>query len=250
MLTRWLVASGLFVAMGSFFFSAGCSGESDGQPPVTPGDDAGAEDAAVPPKETPDAGGKDKDKRPDPPTVPITYGNCEAFTACGGDVKGYWTVSGGCLSDDFLADFKQGACAGVKESDVVINASGSFDVADTTMDRKLTLQLTAKVEIPQACIDSLITIPGANTCAGVEAGLKSPLLSGVPSFDSVTCTDVTDGCACDVSVKEEDEAEDNYTVSGNTITADVRTFDYCVDGTKAKLQETSGSIPVIVDLTR
>ena len=45
--------------------------------------------------------------------MPLTYGTCAAFTPCGGDEKGSWKVSGGCLSDSFLAGVTEaGVCLG------------------------------------------------------------------------------------------------------------------------------------------
>lgn len=253
MLTRSFWASGIFVAVSAMFVWTGCSGESDGEPPATPGDDAGPGADANPEPQGPPDEDKDDEKRPDPKTVPIEYGQCADFNACGGDFKGYWTVSGGCLSDEFLADFKQGECAGVKEKDVVIKASGSLDVRDKTMVRKVTLDLSAKVEIPQACIDSF-ELPGGGSCALVQLGLTLPFPdSPLPSFDTATCTQIADGCECEVAVTDVDEAEIDYTASGNTVTTEdpSRTFDYCVSGNKNTFKETtSGSIPVVIELTK
>ena len=192
----WLWAGRCVVTMGSVFVWAGCSGDAsptivndagakDGAA-VTPDGDASADpDAGVTPDAQADAG---VDAGPTP-TVDIVYGACPDFTPCGGDVKGHWTVSGGCLSEDTFAAAKKDDCKDVKESNVVIKASGTVDATDTTLHQKMTVDLSADIAIPKACMDSL----GIGNCAFVEVGLQMDTGLDLPTFDEATCAGATGG---------------------------------------------------------
>lgn len=251
MVGRWVWASGLCIAMGSMLVWTGCSGSEEGSP-ATPADDGGAgnDDADDPPGGD-DAGGGEAGPEPEPPpTVNIDYGQCPAFNACGGDVKGRWTVSGGCLGDDAFSDLKQGGCAAVTEHDVVITAAGVLEVGDTSLRRKTSIDLSATLEIPQACLDDL-QVP---TCLLAEFGLTTPLGGGEAPFDTAKCDDLADGgCSCEVTKAVIEDVESDYTASGNTVTTTqpTRTFDYCVSGDTSTFQETTaGSLPLIVKLAK
>lgn len=246
MFARWLWAGGCCVTMASVFVWAGCSSD-DGSP--TPSSDAGPEDdAATKPDATQGEEAGAKEDAGPPPTVDISYGQCPAFTPCGGDVTGRWTVSGGCLSDDTFADFKEQYCPDLEEKDVVIKASGFVEAIATNLHQAMDIDLTANLVLPQTCLDAL----GVGSCALVEVGLTTPLQAGMPTFDTAKCTAAAGGCDCAVAKKLSDETEGEYTISGNTLETDSgRKFDYCVSGSKTIFQETTdGWFPIIVDLTK
>jgi hypothetical protein len=174
----------------------------------------------------------------------ITYGSCPTFTACGGDVKGTWNVSGGCVSSDLFKAAKQ-QCPGIVESNVVFQARGYVTADATTVTRNTEVKFTAKLAIPSNCKAAV----GACATVGsalVFAGLKT-----------ATCTDDagTGGCNCDVGDTIADTSSDAYVTAGNTLTTgsstSARTFDYCVAGSKLSYIETTAkAIPVTFELTK
>lgn len=179
--------------------------------------------------------------------IPIKYGTCDQFTPCGGDVKGTWKVTGGCLSDDTFAAAKE-KCPGLQESDVDIKAGGEVVVTDTNVKRTTIVTITAKIAIPEVC-----AAQAGGNCAFVGVGLTTEVIPGA-KFDKASCkANASKGCDCDVERTIEEETDDAYTVAGNTLTTTdpTRTFDYCVDGNKNTYQETTAeSLPVIVELTK
>jgi hypothetical protein len=179
------------------------------------------------------------------PGVVITYGKCEAFTKCGGDVVGVWKASGGCLSEEtFVAARKN--CPALKESDVVITAKGTMTITPTTLARNTKITLSGKLFLPKSCVP----LPQA-TCATVAAGLMSPFAPGGLSFDKATCVDApTDACNCEVFTElKEPAATDTYTTTPDgTLSAKGaagdRTYDYCVAANKLTYTETTASQPL------
>jgi hypothetical protein len=183
----------------------------------------------------------------DAPEVTLTFGTCDTFTPCGGDEKGSWKVSGGCLSDSFLAAAAD-ACAGFTTSNETIKAKGIVTADGTTIIRRTEVKLTAKAFIPLSCAPG-----GFNNCNAIAAGAQFQY-----GFDKATCVanDAGDGCNCDIEETASENATDTYTKSGNTITtSDGETFDYCVAGSKLTYTQTSASgnqapLPLFIELTK
>jgi hypothetical protein len=223
------------VGLGGLVVFAGCSDD----PSPAAGRDAGpsSTDSGADPQDsgstTPDSG--------QAPGATITYGTCPAFTKCGGDLLGSWKVSGGCLSEDTFAAAKT-QCPGLKETDVVITASGTVDVTATNVNRDVSISLTGKVAVPKTCLE------GA-PCAALGLGLTNPLLApGGLAFKTATCTDGTDVCNCDVATTRDDKSDVGYTTTPDgTLTipasgaAKEQTYDYCVAGSKLTYTETTAT---------
>jgi hypothetical protein len=179
------------------------------------------------------------------PFATITYGSCSTFTACGGDVKGTWNVSGGCVSSDLFKAAKA-QCAGITESAVVFQARGNVTADATTITRNTEVKFTAKLAIPSDC---KAKVGGA--CATVGSAL---IFAGL---QTATCTDdaATSGCNCDVGDTITDSSSNVYVTAGNTLTtgsgASARTFDYCAAGSKLTyLETTAKAVPVTFELTK
>jgi len=233
----------------------GCS--SDDPPATTPGEtDAGTQTGTDAGNTETDSGNKQPEKDAGDKDasafegVDITYGKCPDFAKCGGDVTGSWKVSGGCVSDDAFAEAKV-KCPGLQESDVAIKASGTVVATATTIQRKTTAQITAKVSVPKSCSP----IPDCSLIAG---GLQSGAVPGAPKFEKATCADSGANCDCDVVATVTEDTDDEYTTSGNVLTTKdpARTFDYCAKADTVTYTETTPpvkdvfTLPFVVELTK
>ena len=244
-----LISVSVSLLVGSAWWT-GCSSDSSSSGGPTPLPDSGATaDTGTPPT---DGGGDSspvdaaKDTGVDAaltglPYLPIMYGaaNCPAFEPCGGDVKGSWKLTGGCVTEALFAQAKQ-QCPAIVESNVVIQARGTVVADAVTIARHTDVKLSATLAVPAACK------PGGYTCAQIGGALTS-----VAGLKSAACTDDAGGCKCDVTNALDEITSDAYTTSGSTLTtgagSSARTFDYCVKTTELAYKETtSGSaIPAI-----
>ena len=174
---KWFHIAGTLVACsGGVVGFVGCSDSSGGGGPAT---DAGNDTGTTPTDSgdnadtsgNQDAGG-DTSTTPDTGVpgveVHLQYGSCPPFVPCGGDPKGKWAVTGGCVSETIFDPAKKN-CPGLTESNVVFKAKGVIDANATNVDQKTQIFFSAKVNIPRACVDA---IPGA-TCGLVALYLKS-----------------------------------------------------------------------------
>jgi hypothetical protein len=233
----------------------GCSGKI--APSPADESDAGSEKPRDddPSKEPP------KDPPPPPPTdggptpVPeagtsLSYGTCANFNACGGNIAASWVVSGGCASSDAFGELRK-RCAGLQESNVKINASGTLSANGTALTRKLATTVSANIDIPKSCLP----LPA---CALLGTLLTSGQVPGIPKFDTATCTDGASACQCNVGLTATQDSTVPYTTAGSVLTTggSAQTFNYCVAGDKLALQEVrsangnSFSIPVTLEFAR
>jgi hypothetical protein len=183
------------------------------------------------------------------PKTPITYGQCAAFTKCGGAVIGSWKVTGGCLSEDQFADAKA-KCPGLKESNVVIKGDGTLNIDATIVKRDTAVNVTAKVEIPKSCVS--LAPDCATVATGLQLGVGGPL-----KFDKATCAEKGASCECDVESTFAEKTEDAYTISSDgvltTTGTQTRTYDYCVTANKNVYKETTNdpkTLKLIVEITK
>lgn len=226
----------------------GCGGSSAGTTDTTDGGsggEAGTSEAGTSEAGTdlPEAG---VDAAITGPLLDIQYKGCTPLAPCGGDPKGLWKLSGGCVDEGLFAAAKQG-CPGLVESNVKIQARGTVYADATTIGRKTEVTFTATFAVPKSCKDAN---PLGPTCKNAEAGIK---FAGIKT---ATCKDaaVGGGCDCDVANTVNDDTSDTYTTSGNTLTtgtAAKRTFDYCIAGAKFDYTETTAdAIPAVFTLTK
>lgn len=230
------VTVGLFTAAW-----LGCGGsESDSSSSSGGTPDSGSETSTTADSGPSDAGGGSKldvkfDGNIDAPEVTVTFGACPEFTACGGDETGSWKVTGGCLSEEVLADAKA-ACAGFTTSNEVIKAKGTVTADGANVVRQTQVKLTADAHIPASCTSAV-----GGDCTLVALGAQAQL-----GFDKATCAaaDGGDGCDCSVEKTILEQSADTYTKNGNTITTGAGdTFDYCVAAGKLSYTQTNGQNP-------
>jgi hypothetical protein len=194
-----------------------------GSPPADGGGTDAASEAAVLPV---DLG----------PFLDVQYKNCTPLAACGGDPKGLWKVTGACVSEKVF-DPAKAQCPNLVESNVKFQARGIVSTTATTIARKLDVKFTATFAVPAQCKNAN---PVGTTCKDAETAIK------FAGLKTATCKDNagTGGCDCDVANDLSEDTSDAYTVSGNTLTANARTFDYCVNGNEIKYTETTAKAPV------
>ena len=229
-----LVCSGLW--MGCSSGSTVGAGTTDGGPTGTEGGttdsgtgtgtDAGADSAATAVEIT-------------GPLLDIQYKGCTPLAACGGDVKGLWRITSGCVDDASFAAAKQ-QCPGLTESNVKFQARGVVFADAAKVTRKTEVKFTATLAVPAACKTAI------GTCADVGTAIK------FTGLDTATCTDAAGGgCSCDVGSQTTESTSDTYTTAGNTLTSGARTFDYCVAGSEIKYKETTAkAVPAVFTLTK
>jgi len=250
------------VALGGLVWSAGANaGCSSSDSPATGDTDAGNTSSSSGGTDSgssggndsgTSSGGNDSGSKADTGTktgVAITYGKCPAFTKCGGDVVGSWKVSGGCLSEDTFAPFKE-QCPGLQESNVVILANGTINVSATNVKRDTETNVTAHLVVPQSC--SPIADPN---CTLIPTGLTSGALG--QKFDKADCKVNAKNCDCDVELSIVENTDDTYTSTPDgTLTVNGtkgdQTFDFCVNpANKLTFQETTkDALPFIVESTK
>jgi len=231
-----LVCSGLW--MGCSSGSSVDNGTADGGPS---GSEAGASETGTTEGGSNDAGGGTDSSTTveiTGPLIDIQYKGCTPLAACGGDVKGTWRLTGGCVPDGAFAAAKQ-QCAGLVESNVKFQARGVVFADATKITRKTEVKLTATLAVPQMCVAAI------GTCADVATAIK---FTGI---DTATCAVSAGGCDCDVADQTNENTTDAYTTSGNTLTSGVRTFDYCVAGNEIKYEETTAkAVPAVFTLAK
>lgn len=242
-------------AFGGVLVAAGCGGSSESSTPNpnNPSDSGGGdsssstdgpvtqEDGSKPDTSTPKDSGADV--AINAPEVALTYGNCPAYTPCGGDPTGSWKLTGGCVREELFAPAKQ-QCPGLQESNVVFKAKGTASYAGGTATLASQLTFTADVFIPQSCL----TIMGFTlTCAQLGPALQSPQVPG-GGFDTASCTSkgAGQGCDCKVGDTQTTSGSDTYTVAGNTLTTGAGdTYDICISENATKLEsEKKGKDPI------
>jgi hypothetical protein len=231
----------IWIGCGGSEATAPGVGEADSGPP----DATVAADTGIP--ETSAPADAPFDGFIDAPEVTLTFGTCAAFTPCGGDETGSWKVSGGCLSNSFLAP-AQNACAGFTTSEETIVAKGIVTADGTTLVRRTQVRLTAKAFIPLSCAPN-----GINDCSTIAVGAQFQY-----GFDKATCVANTgaNGCDCEIEETALENATDTYTKSGNTLTTGSGdTFDYCTAGAELTYTQTNTTgnqapLPLFITLTK
>lgn len=225
----------------------GCGGTSatstDAPEGGTPTGEGGTSEAGLGSETGTDAAVEGVDASITGPFLPVQYKNCPTFTACGGDVKGLWHLTGGCVSEGAF-DAAKMQCPGLVESDVVFEARGTIYADAKNVTRNTEVKFSAKLAVPEAC---KLNNPVGMTCADADAAIK------FAGFDTATCVDAANNkdCVCTVSSTNKDATNDTYTTSGNTLTSGAQTFDYCVAGNKIEYKETTAkAIPAVFALTK
>lgn len=181
---------------------------------------------------------------PSGPFVDLAYGTCPALTGCGGDPKGRWNVSGGCVADTVFDDATK-ACPTIVISNVKFQARGYVDADAVSITRATEVKLSADFSVPSSCKAAV------GTCATIAAAIQS-----IGQIDKATCADdASGGCDCAVEDTQLESSTNGYTTSSNSLTTNgspAQTYAYCVAANKVSYQETTGGTPkpYVVEMTK
>jgi hypothetical protein len=162
-------------------------------------------------------------------------GSCGKVEACGGDIKGVWTVANSCVDSTALMTQIPPAisamCPTAQVTTARVNTTGSYTFnADLTYTTMLSQTGTGTVDVPQSCLTLV------SDCSGLTAFIQLALtLSPVPSVQSITCAGSA-GCVCTiVPVPVNTNDTGTYSTAGNMLmTRSSAGFaisrNYCVQG--------------------
>ena len=185
---------------------------------------------------TPDAGTPTTDGGTTVPfsEAPIDFGNCPAFTGCGGDVVGAWSYTRFCTANPF-ANVTQ-LCPTAQVNDLQGTVKGGILMGQDTVSRQTDINVTATLVVPAMCASF---VPGG--CAGIQSNLQG-------NFPGATCTAGANAgdCSCALKWSRSDAASGRYTLSGNLINVTGgSSYEYCVTGNQLQFRQigdTAGSI--------
>jgi hypothetical protein len=167
--------------------------------------------------------------------------SCPAFTACGGDVVGTWSIKNTCVSGGGTGLVED--CPGATTSVEGLKATGTITFnANMTTTENVAISGSMKMNLPASCL------MGA-TCAQLDAVLKASLSEPDAPFSAVSCSG-SSGCTCSVTFKGTAEMEmDTYRLSGNKIIdGDGEEQEYCVSGTTMNVRSTMSMGGMMEDL--
>lgn len=164
--------------------------------------------------------------------------SCAAFSACGGELTGTWTLDDVCIEGDVGEVLKTelalpDECDSFAKS-VKVSVAGTLEFTNGEQTTNLTRTTTAQAT--QACLSAKAgtTVPMMQAiCDTLEAEMTTKL------GDTVTCSLGSNACDCTATLFI--ELLDPYTVSGGTVTYtdDATTRDFCVSGTSLTSRDVS-----------
>ncbi len=197
---------------------AACSGTT---PTTTT--EAGAEGGGVPDASPPrDTAPPDTAPAlPPPASVPLTSGACPGFEPCGGALEGTFDYSAGCIPDNALSQVNE-QCKTAKFSNLKGTISGRITFAGGKVVRKANVAIAADLNVPGECTALL-----QNNCQIVGGYLATVMKSANCKEAAAPAT----GCDCKAELDLDDDRNDTFTVSGNTLRiGSGDEYEYCVKG--------------------
>ena len=181
----------------------------------------------------------------------------EAFTACGGDPLGMWSISGSCLDGDLAAGFnstRSAACATqTTAADVKVTGSLTYMGAapDTLVVYAATVTARSAETISPACATEAyqVTTLDAAACTQIQTTIKNsdPELM---AETTVSCSLVGANCDCKITIADVQMAQSFVTITGSSIMEN-DTYDFCVSGTTmTQKRMVAGTVSVVVKLEK
>ncbi len=169
--------------------------------------------------------------------------SCPAFSACGGDLVGTWTIQQYCVNVpmDAISALCPGASIGLSTLDV----SGTMTFgADNTVTSAGSVSFAENVKFPASCMTSA-------ECTEYKAQLVAQGEDAQCSYDAAA------GCSCAVNLSENPMASGTYQVQGSQLTvtdsssSDAPEVDsFCVSGNTATLYQESNGVVGTMVMTR
>jgi hypothetical protein len=157
--------------------------------------------------------------------------------ACGGDPVGEWEIAGACI--DAELDFASDDCPGATGSISGFQFAGSITFADDgTGTNNVMSDITIRANFPGECL------MGAS-CEALEGALRGD----DEDMNAVSCSG-SSSCSCTARLVSDEATAFTWSTSGNTITIDGQSSDYCVQGDTAVVRTDTGEGTVSVLLAR
>jgi hypothetical protein len=183
----------------------------------------------------------------------------EAFTACGGDPLGMWSISGSCLDGDLAAAINgthTAACMSqTTAADVKVTGSLNYMGAapDTLAVYNATVTTRSTESISPACATEAygVTTLDAAACTQIQTTIKNsdPELM---AETTVSCSLAGTNCDCRITIADVQMAQNFVTVTGsNIVESDNTTYDFCISGTKMTQKHMlAGNVSAVVTLAK
>lgn len=174
---------------------------------------------------------------------------CSEIAACGGDPSGRWEIVDSCVTGfDLGMGFDEPECKNaIRGADVEL--SGTYELNDGVAVTQITTEMAMDVLINQACVDAIAGAPVSINafCPALESEYESN-----PLFDSVACSVVSGGCACDLTSSETSVETRSFTIHDNSLDDGTEAVPFCVDGDTLRLQSPSpqGEERAVITLQR
>lgn len=176
-----------------------------------------------------------------PPSVAITFAaNCNAAQPCGGALPGLWHYQSFCVEDAIFSRLLN-ACGGATQTQILDRsgtARGAVFFTSTQMGRSVSGAVDFSLStVNSTCVNGFMGIGGCTQLPTLlaQAGVTGTCALSLPDGGASATT-----CTCDLTFPFNDQATEDYTTAGNTITTPRgRTFDYCVQGQSMTYEETT-----------
>jgi hypothetical protein len=185
-----------------------------------------------------------------PANVAITFAaNCNASNPCGGALPGLWHYQSFCVEDAIFSRLLS-ACGGATQTQI-LNRSGTARGAIFFNATQMARSVSGAVDfslstVNPTCVNGFGGIGGCTQLPTLlaQAGVTGTCALSLPDGGASTST-----CTCNLTFPFNDQATEDYTTAGNTITTPRgRTFDYCVQGTSMTYEETTP--PSVTNIAR
>jgi len=181
----------------------------------------------------------------------------EAFTACGGDPLGMWSISGSCLDGDLAAAIngaRSAACnTQTTAADVKVTGSLTYMGAapDTLAVTNATVTSRSTESISPACAMEAfqVTTLDAAACTQIQTTLKN-IDPELMAETTVSCALAGANCDCKITIADVQMAQSFATVTGSSIMEN-DTYDFCVSGTTmTQKRMVAGNVSAVVKLEK
>jgi hypothetical protein len=182
----------------------------------------------------------------------------EAFTACGGDPLGMWTVSGACLDGDLAAAINSthsAACMSqTTAADVQVTGSLTYMGAapDTLAVYNATVTTRTAESISPACATEAfqVTTLDAAACTQIQTTIKNSDVE-LMAETTVSCSLAGANCDCRITIADVQMAQNFVTVTGSNIAEGNDTYDFCISGTTmTQKRMLAGNVSAVVTLAK
>jgi hypothetical protein len=167
---------------------------------------------------------------------------CGAFSPCGGDLTGKWTLDGICTEGDIFGSFMDTTdlppeCKNLVQS-VSMNMSGTIEYANGVETSDVNMSMNMRFSYTSACLSAEAGTTVTMTQAICDSMVSS--MTSDPDAPKVTCSFSGGNCNCVMTMTNHAQETASYTVNGNTFTyEDGDEVEFCVSGSSLTMRQAS-----------